>query len=809
LASRAVIYGKYELLQRINVGGMAEVFKARRVESDGSDSFVAIKRILPSIAEDHDFINMFIDEAKLTVQLTHPNIAHTYELGRSNDTYYIAMEYVAGKDLRTIFERLRRSNAAVPPDLAAYVISRIAAALDYAHRKNDEHGQPLGIVHRDVSPQNVIISFDGDVKMIDFGIAKAANKIQNTQVGVLKGKFGYMSPEQVSGKEVDRRSDLFSLGVVLFEILAGERLFVGTNDNAVLDKVRNAVMPRLSDLRKGVPAALEGIVAHALARNPAERYQHASELEMDLRNYLGAQARPFNQNDLAQVMRTTFAADYDHEIRPDGAPPASEEPIDWPRAVPSVSVPKIRSTLLRHDQRPHLEGGVAALALDAPLPDAPRTPKLSTSAMSDDTDPSLHEPPQPVDPSAATSVKAMASAEARGNLEITPEALMFEAEFGLESAPISRMAGLSAPKRAPPPPTPLPSVITELDADATSVTRRPAASAPEVTRVAVLPPETLRAGRQKEPPPVYKPPPERLRRTASTASLILTLLMLAALGVVGLKWWWPNARPKAGYSKLDLFAAPGFGAIQVVTEPADAQVLIDGATVKPGGPQPFTSEHIDTDVSHEIIVRKAGYHEVSEKVTVARGESLVVTLKLTPDQTVLTVDTTPGEAEIWVDGRLEGHSGEAIGTIAAGGHLMRVVRNCYAPIERKITLSESDLALNFQLSPIPGACALVPERRETDNGSLRLYSHPVARVIVDEKDTGRTTPLVDYPITPGHHMIRLVSEDGAREFNALIEPQRPYTQTVVFEKQLKRGPPALPAPDKNKGADPDGSAPDR
>ena len=215
-------FGKYWLLERINVGGMAEVFKAKSYGVEGFEKLIAIKRILPSIAEDEDFITMFIDEAKIAVQLNHANIAQIFDLGKIDESYFIALEFVHGKDLRTIWDRHKRRGLRLPIPMSVYVISRVLEGLDYAHRKKNAGGEELNIVHRDVSPQNVLVAYEGEVKIIDFGIAKAANKASKTQAGILKGKFGYMSPEQVRGLPLDRRADIFSAGIILYELLTGE-----------------------------------------------------------------------------------------------------------------------------------------------------------------------------------------------------------------------------------------------------------------------------------------------------------------------------------------------------------------------------------------------------------------------------------------------------------------------------------------------------------------------------------------------------------------------------------------------------------
>ena len=302
-------FGKYLLLERISVGGMAEVFKAKTFGVEGFEKIIAIKKILPAMAEDADFIQMFIDEAKIAGQLNHANICQIFELGKIDDSHFIAMEYIWGKDLLQIQNRFRRLKKHMPVQMAAFVMGKVCEGLDYAHRKKDATGKPLNIIHRDVSPQNVILSYDGEVKVIDFGIAKAASRSSKTQAGVLKGKFGYMSPEQVAGKPMDQRTDLFAVGTILYEMLTSDRLFVGESDFATLDKIRNAVVPPPSTINRDIPPELDRIILKALARETSERYQWGSEMHDDLADF-AAQTEPvYNAKSLAMWMRDAFSAE--------------------------------------------------------------------------------------------------------------------------------------------------------------------------------------------------------------------------------------------------------------------------------------------------------------------------------------------------------------------------------------------------------------------------------------------------------------------------------------------------------------------
>ncbi len=306
-------FGKYFLLERINVGGMAEVFRAKAFGVEGFERLVAVKRILPNIAEDKEFIRMFIEEAKLAVQLNHANIAQIFDLGVVDGSYYIALEHVHGRDLRGIFDRCRTAGEAMPVAQACFMVMKVCEGLDYAHNKRDQAGREISLVHRDVSPQNVLVSFEGEVKLIDFGIAKAAGKGSKTQAGILKGKFGYMSPEQVRGLPVDRRSDVFSCGIVLYELLTGERLFVGESDFSTLEKVRNVEILPPSTYNRKIPDELERIVLKALAKDVEDRYQNAIDLHDELQAFVYTAGEFYSRKDLAGWMKKTFGKEIEEE----------------------------------------------------------------------------------------------------------------------------------------------------------------------------------------------------------------------------------------------------------------------------------------------------------------------------------------------------------------------------------------------------------------------------------------------------------------------------------------------------------------
>lgn len=277
---------RYRILERIDSGGMAEVFKGRARAIHGIEKIVAIKRILPHLARNRKFISMFLDEARLSVYLNHANIVQVFDIARSGGSYFIVMEYVEGSNLRRILDEFAKSGRPFPVEIACFVAAHVCRALAYAHDRADRDGRSLQIVHRDVSPPNVLITREGEVKLVDFGLARAASQLEKSDPDILKGKLGYMSPEQAWGKEVDRRADIFATGILLFEMLAGRRLFRGESDLETLELVRAARIPSLHTLNPRVPEQLERIALRSLTREPGDRYQSAHLFEDDLWSFL-------------------------------------------------------------------------------------------------------------------------------------------------------------------------------------------------------------------------------------------------------------------------------------------------------------------------------------------------------------------------------------------------------------------------------------------------------------------------------------------------------------------------------------------
>ncbi len=307
-------FGKYVLLEKLASGGMAEVYLAKNSGANGVSKFVAIKRILPQYSDNEEFIEMFKEEAKIAVNLNHSNVVHIHEFGIERNQFYLVMEYVEGRNLRQILNELKKKANHFQVDQIVYIIKEVSAGLDHAHRCLDgTTGKPLNITHRDMSPQNVMISFEGEIKIIDFGIAKAENQLEATKAGTLKGKFGYMSPEQADGQNIDLRTDVFSLGIVLWELLAKDRLFSGSSEAAILRKIRESNIPSLRKIDPSIHPELDKIVSKALAKDKNLRYQTSAALHRDLNRFLNTHYPEFSPQDFSVFIKHAFADAYSEQ----------------------------------------------------------------------------------------------------------------------------------------------------------------------------------------------------------------------------------------------------------------------------------------------------------------------------------------------------------------------------------------------------------------------------------------------------------------------------------------------------------------
>ena len=379
-----VLFGKYMFLGLIARGGMAEVFRGR---SRNNNRLFAIKCMRPQLAKEARFVEMFVREGKLAVLLEHPNIVRTFEIGRNDGRYFIAMEYIGGKDLTQILRRCQEQQARIPVPHACYIAAKMSEGLHYAHTLNDADGRPLAIVNRDVSPSNVRIGFDGEVKLLDFGIAQAMVKF-TSEIGVLKGKFSYMSPEQIRGMPVDARTDVFSTGIVLHEMLTTEKLYRGDTEFQLMERVRNAEVVPPSKYNRRVPEELDRVVMKALARDVADRYQSGAELATDLHKFLASYR--FNPAELVDHLRGLYKTEYEREAQEilacQQAPFPSAEDRDASLIVQagslsvSMSTDAVSMVVIQDDTSPEIELERETKAAAPVAPTSPPSPAVSPAA---------------------------------------------------------------------------------------------------------------------------------------------------------------------------------------------------------------------------------------------------------------------------------------------------------------------------------------------------------------------------------------------------------------------------------------------
>ena len=355
-------FGPYTLFEQVGKGGMAQIYLARAETELGATRLAVVKQILPAFADDPRFAEMLIHEAKLAARLGHRRIVQVFDLGKHEDHLYIAMEYVEGFDLNSLLRQCTEQKVALPAPHALGIIADVLEGLDYAHRRTDENGKPLEIVHRDVSPSNVLISYEGEVKLCDFGIAHANDLVKEGASEALKGKAGYMSPEHARGEPLDARADVFAAGIILWELLAGRRLYKPKSEIPLVEQAKRAEIPTLPD--KGVPkhAALEVIVRRALAKDREDRYPSAGAMQRDLETYLADSGLLASRLELGKWIATSFGTDLVEKRR------ASERRL--PKSVPPP----------RSSERVRVSSPAGS---SPPIPAAPALPKTIEIPVSD------------------------------------------------------------------------------------------------------------------------------------------------------------------------------------------------------------------------------------------------------------------------------------------------------------------------------------------------------------------------------------------------------------------------------------------
>jgi serine/threonine-protein kinase len=737
---------------------MAEVFQARH---KSSNQVVALKRILPSVAEDDEFISLFHDEARIASSLAHENIARIIDVGQVAASHYIALEFIDGKPLRSLIDRAAAAHRTLPIELSVHILSEVARGLAYAHDRADQNGRPLGIVHRDVSPQNVLISYDGAVKLIDFGIAKAAGKITRTQAGAIKGKVGYMSPEQVVGAAIDRRADIFALGICLWECLTSERLFDAPNELLAMEKIRSGSTPPPSSLNRAVSPVLDGIVLKALAKDPKQRYATASDFEKDLRAFARTLPTPGDGGKLRALMAQMFpnelaarAGSNDQENRRMSDKGGSDlDVFDGLAKKPSREPPPATS------QRPGPPGPPPVssrqktlLGMAAPLPPPPPS-RNSVPVPSRSSAPGL--PSRPAPPGPPPSRASQPGPRPPGSLPPPP------------------VPPMSRPGAAPPPPTPgplppkpPPAAAAPVDMDwddedektaifdkqgeqdaAQALLRSgppaPAAGAPSSrlgaggaalisssggaaaapmppsmprppgppsmpgpsmpapipSAPAPIPPQSMPAPQPSMPVPAqYAAPPQPSGGAGRVA--LMAIAALLAVGLIAALVVYV-ALPRQG-SIVVTVAGPGNKTVDAV------QVFVDGAKKCDTSPCRVTDLAPGT---HMVKVTAAGYQATADQgVKVDGGEEAVlnVTLARASDGTGIRVPAvSTGLVKLYVDGKEIGPLPQELKDMAPGEHVIKIAGDRYEPYEKRVTIASDEMmSIEAKLKVIKGLATI-------------------------------------------------------------------------------------------------------
>lgn len=440
--------GRYELLTHMARGGMADVWLARASGPVGFQKTVVIKTILPHLADDPEFVRMFIDEAVIAAQLDHPNIVHIFDLGEIEGSYFIAMEYIAGRSLRNVQRELHRSKRVPPPWFVLRSVSSACEALHHVHNKRDEHGKPLHLVHRDVSPENIMVSFTGETKVLDFGIAKVSTAASKTRVGVVKGKYAYMAPEQIEtagdGTPLDGRIDIYALGVVLYELLTGRRPFRGANDLALLRQILSGNPEPPSSFCNWIPEPLSQLVLKAMARAPSGRFSTAGELQQAIEDFLASQGFHPTHLHVAAFMRSVFGDDAVDAlpIRPAGGIPSDDKPVaavptPTPEEGKEESIAIDVSVLLEDEELEAVE--VERKPAPPPPPAAPRASPLAAPVA-------IKSPPGRVSAQAARSSPQRPSTSSPAHKEPSPRVVPASSA---SSASANAATSLPAQSRSP------------------------------------------------------------------------------------------------------------------------------------------------------------------------------------------------------------------------------------------------------------------------------------------------------------------------------------------------------------------------
>lgn len=714
--------GQFRLLQQIATGATAEVFLG---VADGAPGILprplALKVFNPQLSGDAEFIRTLAEELRVVVQLHHPHIVETYDLGKVGSSHYLAMELVDGLDLFRLLQLAAEKKRAVPFPLAAYITAALADGLGYAHQKANAHGQPLGIVHRDVAPHNVLVGHGGDVKLGDFGFAKVAGWGQGVGT-VSKGKGQYMSPEQALGEPVDGRSDIFVMGVLLYEMLTGQMLYAEEDVERLLDRVRKANILPPSMHRSDVPDDLEGIVMKALKKRPQDRYQTAGEMSGALQDWLKSSAPSFKPQQIGEFIV---------EMTGKPARPGPARPAQNPKTARSLPLKREGFTVLENlepEEGPHTETPAKGARLAGALPTQP-APAARAMATAPASDTKAATPGRSPTARTAPPVKAETPAEEpeisseeldsvdeespgaseEGSQAAVEEVAAEEIEAGTNGTAPAAIPTQKRPSGGVGGRSPWPKVMVGGRAGAVqpkaesmpaggpsapmeaAVVSPPAPSAVEVAAAAVP-----RAGEKALPfvplsPVDVEPPPSDKRESSGLLKwILLAIVVVGALGGGGFVVW----------QRLQV---QSFGTIDVVSVPSGASVRLDGQPV--AGRTPLHIDKVDTRSTHRLTVDATGYQPWEREVNFEDGEKGVeIQAVLSPFGGALHVVSQPDGADVLVNGHVRGKTPLDLGNLSLNEDVVVEVRLTGYRSERRtlVWAGQTKLDLSLELAKARG-----------------------------------------------------------------------------------------------------------
>ncbi len=734
-------FGKYLLLKKLAVGGMAEIYRAKTYGVDGFEKELVIKRILPHCSADKDFIDMLIQEAKLSVLLSHANIVQVYDLSKVNDDYYIAMELIHGVNLRDIMYRCREIGKPLPTAIAVYIASEICKGLDYAHRKTDQNNQPLNIVHRDVSPQNILLSYEGEVKIVDFGIAKAAMNISHTLAGILKGKIAYMSPEQAMGKTVDSRTDIFSAGILLYEMLSGQKLFTGESQFEVLKKIRiTRVSP--DSLPDSIPEQLRPIVVKALAYEVEERYQTAGDMQIDLTKYLYTNHVDFSPRRLAQFIKELFT----DSLRAEQELKAKETAADGLTSTMSVEEGAKQVSIVQRE-------GMAE-------EDTARTerPREKTPEPREKT-------PLPKPRRTATPPPKAGKKSAIGKFIAASVILAVLGWLAYRFIPMKAVPE----KVAEPPAAQLPAVKGSVRVVSTPEGAKillDGQDTGKITPAVVADLETGGVYRLRVEKEEYSPAEMEVKITGpEEKGVTLTL-------------------------------APAAGTLEIVTEPSGASIVVDG--VPTGKQSPATLENLKLKTDLKIVISKNEYEDFEQVVNLTSSKTQKISTKLTPISPSLgriSVNSTPAGAKVFIDDKDTGRTTPAaIANLASKKYEVGLKLDGFQEWSREYEVTgEQKVSVDATLARIgeaapavtpPAETAALPQVEKTEAPTTE--TKPVEEKTAEEKPAEAVPAVASLKVnsTPAGALIKLNNASTGKRTPATL-PDLKVGSTYTVGVELK------------------------